>query len=61
MNTAAMVITWINENGVGTLDRYDIEKAATMLQQWADEDTNGILTALDPEDVAAVIETHRFR
>ena len=57
--TTTMVTTWIAENGMGTLAQYDVPRIAAMLQKWADEDCGGVVSALDADDVASVVESFR--
>jgi hypothetical protein len=60
MNIQQMVRQWIEANGIGAVDQYDIDKAAAMVQKWANEDTDGVVAALPAEDVASIIESHRI-
>jgi hypothetical protein len=54
-----MVTAWINQNGIGSLSQYDVPAIVKMAQKWADEDTNGIVSALPAQDIADIVESHR--
>jgi hypothetical protein len=54
-----MITDWIAKQGIGTVDQYDIAGAARMAQQWANEDTNGVVSALPAEAIEGIIESYR--